>query len=136
MPPGRRGTNKIGLCLLCLFLCSFVAAFPGCGIQPDPDVRITFEVEPQPPRVGQVTITVSVTRSGNPITGAQIKFELNMSHAGMGPVFAEAREVEPGQYRANAQLTMAGDWSLFVSVNMPDGTRSYQSFDIKGVAPA
>ncbi|HEU4836772.1 MAG TPA: FixH family protein [Pyrinomonadaceae bacterium] len=94
------------------------------------------EVQPHPPRVGEVTITVHVTRSGKPITGAQAKFELNMTHAGMTPVFVDAREVEPGRYRANTQLTMAGDWSLFVTVAMPDGTKAYQSFDIKGVSSA
>ena len=100
------------------------------------DVWIEPEVVPQPPRVGEVTITVRVIQSGKPVTGAQMKLELNMSHAGMAPVFADAQEVEPGRYRAKVQLTMAGDWSLSVSVNMPDGTTANQSFDIKGVSSA
>jgi hypothetical protein len=59
-----------------------------------------------------------------------------MSHAGMVPVFAEAREIEPGRYRANMELTMAGDWVVAVHATLSDGTNFYQQFDIKGVAPA
>ena len=128
-----RGTNRIvRLCLLFLF----VAGVAGCHTAWTGDIRIEPEVEPQPPRVGRVTITVRVTQSGKPVTGAQIKLEGNMSHAGMAPVFADAREVEAGRYSANMELTMAGDWILSVHVNMPDGTKADQQFDIKGVAPA
>ncbi|HSL53540.1 MAG TPA: FixH family protein [Pyrinomonadaceae bacterium] len=114
----------------------FVAGVAGCHTAWTGDIRIEPEVEPQPPRVGRVTITVRVTQSGKPVTGAQIKLEGNMSHAGMAPVFADAREVEAGRYSANMELTMAGDWILSVHVNMPDGTKADQQFDIKGVAPA
>src|ERR1700750_654712 len=102
MPQTRRGTNTIiGLCLLCLFVAN-------CSIQPDPDVKITPEVEPQPPRVGAATITVRVTQpsTGKPITGANVRLEGNMSHAGMAAVFAETTEVEPGLYRTNMEFTM------------------------------
>ena len=131
MPQIRRGTNKIiGLCLLCLFV--------ACHIQPDPDVRIVPEVEPHPPRVGQVTVTVRVTQisSGNPITRAQVRLEGNMSHAGMAAVFAEAREIEPGVYQTNMELTMAGDWLLSVYVTLQEGLHVDRQFEIKGVAPA
>jgi hypothetical protein len=73
---------------------------------------------------------------GKPVTGARIRLELNMTHAGMSPVFADAQEVEPGRYRANVQLTMAGDWSLFVDVTMANGDKVYQRFDVKGVSSA
>ena len=128
---GTKGTNKISLlCLLCLFV--------ACSIQPDPDVKIAPEVKPQPPRVGQVTITVRVTQpsSGKPITGAQVRLEGNMSHAGMAAIFAEAPELEPGLYRTNMEFTMAGDWLLSVYVTLSDGTHVDRQFDIKGVAPA
>jgi hypothetical protein len=135
MPPrkGTKGTNKItGLCLLCLF----VAGFANCHSLWTGDVIVRPEVEPSHPRVGQVTITVRVSQAEKPITGAHVKFEGNMSHAGMTPVSAEAREIEPGRYRANMELTMAGDWIVSVYVSMPNRTMSYSQFDIKGVAPA
>jgi hypothetical protein len=129
-----RGTNKImGLCLFGIF----VAGFANCRIQPSLDVRIAPEVEPHPPRVGQVTITLRVTNvSGKPITAARIKVEANMSHPGMAPVFADAAEIEPGGYRANMELTMAGDWVVIADVTMTDNRKLKYQFEIKGVAPA
>lgn len=135
MPQRGRGTNTItGLCLLCLFM----AGLTGCHIQPDPDVKIAPEVEPRPPRVGQVTITVRVTQpsTGKPIIGANVRLEGNMSHAGMAAVFAETTEVEPGLYRTNMEFTMAGDWLLSVYVTLRDGLHVDRQFEIKGVAPA
>ena len=59
-----------------------------------------------------------------------------MSHAGMAPVFADAAEFEPGRYRSNIELTMAGDWVILVRMVMPDGGKVERQFEIKGVAPA
>jgi len=100
------------------------------------DITIAPEVEPHPPRVGQVTITVRVTQAGKPVTGARTRFEGNMSHAGMAPVFADAAEVEPGRYRGNMELSMAGDWVVLVHLTLPDGAKVERQFEIKGVAPA
>jgi hypothetical protein len=118
------------LCLLLLFVA-------GCRSSSSADVTIAPEVAPQPPRVGQVTITLRVTDgSGKPVTRARIKVEGNMSHAGMVPVFADAAEVEPGRYRTNMELTMAGDWIVLVHLTLPDGATVDRQFQIKGVAPA
>ena len=136
MPPrrGTKGTNKVSsLCLLCLF----VAGFVSCRSSSSVDVRIAPEVTPQPPRVGRVTITLRVTdASGKPINAARIALEGNMSHAGMTPVFVDAAEVEPGRYRANMDLTMAGDWIILVHLVLSGGEKVERQFEIKGVAPA
>ena len=121
---------------LCLF-CLFVVGFAGCRSGPLPDVRIAPELTPQPPRVGQVTITLHVTdASGKAVSGARIRLEANMSHAGMTPVFADAAEAEPGRYRSNMELSMAGDWIVLVHLTLPDGAKVDRQFEIKGVAPA
>ncbi len=121
----------MSLCLLCLFAA-------GCRVPPDSDVKIAPEVEPHPPRVGRVTVTVRVTRlsTGKPISGAQVRFEGNMSHAGMAAEFAEAPEVERGVYRANMEFTMAGDWIILVHLRLWSGAKVDRQFEIKGVAPA
>jgi hypothetical protein len=101
------------------------------------DVTIAADVAPQPPRVGPATITLRVTdNSGKLVSGARIKLEGNMSHAGMAPVFADAAEVEPGRYRSNLELTMAGDWIVLIHLTLRDGARVERQFEIKGVAPA
>jgi YtkA-like len=115
-------------------LCLFVA---GCRGQPSTEVILTHEVVPQPLRVGQVEIRLRLTdASREPLMGAEIKLEGNMSHAGMSPVFANTVEVVPGEYRANMDLSMAGDWVVLVHLTLPDGRKLDRQFEIKGVAPA
>lgn len=127
----RKGTNKIKLLSL---LCLFVA---GCRSGPSAEVFVTHQVLPQLPRVGQVEIRLRVTdASRKPLTGARIKLEGNMSHAGMSPVFVDTLEVAPGEYRANMNLSMAGDWVILVHLTLADGATLERQFEIKGVAPA
>lgn len=102
-----------------------------------PDLILAHEIFPQPPRVGQVTITLKLTDvSKKPVTGAHIKLEGNMSHAGMTPVFAEANEIAPGSYRSVVNLSMAGDWDILVHITLPDSRKLDRHVEIKGVAPA
>jgi len=131
---GTKGTTRVSsLCLLCFF----VAGLISCRNQSAVNITVTPEIAPRPPREGQVTIMLRVTEaSGQPLTGARIKLEGNMSHAGMTPVFADAAELEPGRYRANMELSMAGDWIVLVHVTLPDGVKVDREFEIKGVAPA
>ena len=130
---GTKGTHRVSLlCLLCLF----VAGFISCRSQSSQEVFVAHEVLPQSPRVGQVAITLRVTdASRKPLLGAEIRLEGNMSHAGMSPVFANTQEVAPGEYRANMELSMAGDWIILVHLTLPDGSKLERQFEIKGVAP-
>ena len=73
--------------------------------------------------------------SGTPVAGAHLRLEANMSHAGMAPVFTDAKEIEPGQYRALLELSMAGDWYVVVHVSLTDGRTLDQQFELKGVGP-
>ena len=103
--------------------------------EPAPDLTLTHEVSPQPPRVGPLTITIRLANaSGKPLTGARVKLEGNMSHAGMIPVFADAIETEPGRYSSTLKLSMAGDWYCVVHMNLPDGRTLERQFEIKGVS--
>ena len=103
-------------------------------IESVPDLTLTHEVFPQPPRVGPLTITLRVADpAGKPATGVRIKFEGNMSHAGMTPVFSEGKEIEPGRYSSTTELSMAGDWYFVVHMTLPDGRKLEREFEIKGV---
>ena len=85
--------------------------------------------------MGQTTINLRVTNvSGAPVRDARIKLDANMSHAGMAPVFADATEVEKGNYRATLELSMAGDWIVVAHVILADGRKLDQQFEINGVA--
>lgn len=131
---GTKGANRVSL--LCL-LCILVAGSISCRSQSSQEVFVAHEVLPQSPRVGQVTIRLRVTDgSRKPLMGIRIELEGNMSHAGMSPVFADALEVAPGEYRATLELSMAGDWIILVHLTTPNGAKLDRQFEIKGVAPA
>ena len=125
---GTKETNRVSLlCLLCLF----IAGFLSCRSQSSAEVIITHEVAPQPARVGQVAIRLRVTDAlRQPISGARITLEGYMSHAGMSPVFADTLEGAPGEYRANMNLSMAGDWVILVHLTLRDGAKLERQFEM------
>ena len=126
--------------LLALFVSlAIIQGLQGCRLRTgsSDDLILKHEISPQPARVGQVAITLRLTDArGTPVTGALLKLEGNMSHAGMTPVFAEAIETGDGRYRASLQLSMAGDWVVLVHATLPDGRKLEHQFEINGVAPA
>ncbi len=117
----------------------WLALAQGCTQRNEPSSNLTlaYEVSPLPARVGPTTITLKLTdASGKVVTGARITLEGNMSHPGMAPVFADAREIEPGRYQSEIDLSMAGDWYVLAHVSLPDGRKLDQQFEIKGVKAA
>ena len=130
-PAFRRCFTAFGVLGLCAGL--FLA---GCQRRQEsrPDVLIEHEVTPQPPRVGTAQIKLRVTDAeGRPLSGARVSLEGNMAHAGMRPVFGEARESEPGRYQSELEFTMGGDWVILVRLTLPDGRKIERQFDVKGV---
>jgi hypothetical protein len=99
-----------------------------------PDVAVEVGIDPDPPRLGPATVTLALRDAeGQPISGATVRIEGNMSHAGMVPVFADAAEVAPGRYRAELEFTMGGDWFLLVRADLPDGRSLERTIDVPGV---
>jgi hypothetical protein len=99
-----------------------------------PGVHVDCQVAPSPPKVGPAKITVTLKDdSGKPITGAAIKVEGNMNHAGMKPVFGEAKERRPGQYETPLEFTMGGDWFLLINATLSDGRKLNKQVDVPGV---
>ena len=102
---------------------------------PDP-VTVEHEISPAPARVGVETITFKLADSGGkPITGARFTVEADMSHAGMSPVFAEAKELDPGRYQTHLNLQMAGDWIVLLHVMLPGGKKLERQIEVRGVRP-
>jgi hypothetical protein len=99
-----------------------------------PDVTLSAELAPRPPRVGPATITVQVRGIGGaPLAGAVVRVEADMAHPGMAPVFGDAREVQPGKYQAPLEFTMGGDWFATVTVTLADGRKLERQIDVPGV---
>ncbi len=98
------------------------------------DVAVELAIEPDPPQIGPATLTVTLhDASGQPISGAVVELEGNMSHAGMVPVLAQASEGAPGRYLAVLEFTMGGDWFILVRADLPDGRSMERKVDVPGV---
>lgn len=120
---------------------SWLAVCLMAGCQPATDESATIEtdwtVTPQPPTAGPVLLALTLTdrSSGQPLPGAEVRIEGDMTHPGMKPVFSTAREVAPGRYEAPVELTMAGDWVISIDARLRDGRSIEQQFELPGVRP-
>lgn len=98
------------------------------------DIGLGVEVNPNPPAVGQATVTLTLTDAGGqPISGAKVEVEGNMTHAGMAPNQAQPQEIAPGRYEAPLEFTMAGDWFILVRATLPDGRKLERQVNVPGV---
>ncbi len=120
-----------------VLLVALNACWPaGACHRPAPADNVTFEwtLTPMPPGVGTAVLTMHVL-DGNrrPVRGARIRVEGHMSHPGMAPVLAQARERDPGVYEADLQFTMRGDWILLVEGTLPNRSGIAHRIDVPGV---
>lgn len=123
--------------LASIFFCLLLIT--GCQKQApagsDQSLTIDYQIEPQPPHVGPAAITLKIfDATGKPVSGADVRLEGNMTHAGMAPSFGAAKEIAPGQYRTTLDFSMGGDWIILVQVTMPAGNKIERQFAVKGVA--
>jgi hypothetical protein len=99
-----------------------------------PALVLGHEIAPDPPRVGAAMIRLKLAdAAGTSITNAQLEVEADMAHPGMAPEIFTVKELAGGHYAAQGKFDMAGDWVVLVHVVLPNGRKSEQQFDVKGV---
>ncbi len=95
--------------------------FTGCRPDHRGELVLECSLVPQPPRVGQADVRITLLGRGRqPVVGAQVSLEADMSHPGMKPIFAEA-SAQGGEYRSKLNFDMPGDWTLLIHAKLPDG---------------
>ena len=112
------------------------ACTAGCrpGDASDEDVRVSWQIRPEPVRAGSTSVTVALRdSSGAPIENADVEIEATMTHPGMRPEMASAEEISPGVYESDLNLTMGGDWMLILKAELPDGRSLQRKHDLPGV---
>jgi hypothetical protein len=120
------------------FFCVATLLMTGCSRPGSTQATLTIdhEISPMPAHAGPVTITLRLADGpAKPVTGAHIKIEADMTHAGMAPVFGEANEIGPGRYQSPLTLQMAGDWVVLLHITLSDGTKLERQFNLPGVQP-
>jgi hypothetical protein len=98
------------------------------------EVDMQTTVTPTPAAVGSATVDVHISdHSHHPLAASRVGIEGTMTHPGMAPSLATAREVEAGHYRAMLDLTMAGDWVIVVNATLANGQHVERTFPLPGV---
>lgn len=92
--------------------------------------QIELTIEPQPPVVGDASLTVSVTRASQPLTEAKIAVRGDMTHAGMQPELGSGVTDAQGQAAIPFRWSMGGDWIVTVTVTLADGSEVAQEFNV------
>lgn len=116
--------------------CAAVLLASGCRkpVEPQSDVAIDYAIRPQPVRIGPAILNVKLRDvAGQPVAGARVNLEADMSHPGMAPLFADAKEIAAGQYQAALEFAMPGDWFVLIHVALPDGRRLERQLSVPGV---
>lgn len=133
---GCRGAASQRVWALLLLACAPVFVSVGCR-RPANDgggISIIESIAPQPIRAGAETISFRLTNeSHQPVAGAHVQVEADMNHPGMAPVFADATETAPGDYRAKLDFSMGGDWVVLFHITLSDGRKVERQMDVKGV---
>lgn len=98
------------------------------------DVSAVWTLDPAP-AAGRDTLTrISLRDTAQaPVAGAKLRLEGHMSHPGMTPVTTSVSERTPGEYEAQMKFTMAGDWVLVLTGDLPGGGRLIKQLDVVGV---
>lgn len=90
-------------------------------------------ISPQPPRVGPIMVSFRLEDASKAVTGAHVTLEGDMTHAGMAPVFGDAKETAPGQYQGQLTLNMGGDWVVLAHITLANGKKVENQIDVSGV---
>ena len=111
-----------------------------CGPQADAgnNLTLSWDLEPVPPVAGATGVARLTIRDAEKqvVRGARLRLEGHMSHPGMTPVVATMAERSDGTYEAPLELTMAGDWVLVVTGDVPGIGHFTRQLEVAGVRPA
>ncbi len=94
----------------------------GCLSEAPRDASYAVEFE-EAVRMDEKTHVLLVSRDGNPVTGARVCLNLDMSGMGMSGMGLrdEAEEVSAGRYEVLVNFAMGGPWSGTVLIEEQDG---------------
>jgi hypothetical protein len=94
----------------------------GSSSVPD-DVKVQVEVGDNP-MTGNLPVSVFILKDNQGVSGASVEVTGNMTHAGMEPVIATAKETEAGLYMADPfVIEMPGDTVVTADITLNDGTK-------------
>ncbi len=101
---------------------------------PDPSsqaAQIALTIAPDPPTIGDATLTITVTQQNQPLAGAAVAVRGDMTHAGMRPIIPDAASTDAqGKLVVPFKWSMSGDWIVSVTVTLADKSQIAQDFNV------
>lgn len=119
-----------------ILLVSIVCLIAAACTRPAQARNLKFEwtLTPAAVSVGSARLQLRVLdAAGEPVRGAQLQIEAQMSHPGMAPLVFVATERSEGVYEAELQFSMGGDWLLVVEGSLSNGARVHHRIDVPNV---
>ena len=96
-------------------------------------LQVTQETNIPPSGVGPTRFGFKLEHAGEPVLGAEVEVENNMTHPGMVPTVRKAQEIGGGRYEAqNLEFQMAGDYVVTVTAKKDGKTMTGETrFSVK-----
>lgn len=86
-------------------------------------IKVQIEVG-DAPKTGNLPVSIYILKDNQAVSGASVTVTGNMTHPGMVPVIAEAKESETGLYIANPfVIEMPGDTVVTADIRLNDGNK-------------
>lgn len=101
------------------------------------EYKVHYSLKSNKLSVGETDFHFKVSDSkGEMVEVRDFLVEGNMTHPGMVPVYGESKKIDNGQYLVTMDLTMAGDWILFISFKNAEGQIIKKELPLNGVGSA
>jgi Cu(I)/Ag(I) efflux system membrane fusion protein len=95
------------------------------------DLTLTLATQPDKPKAGENLIRLKITdKAGLVVKDAQVFFVFNMAMAGMVPSKGEGKLSKDGFYETKANLAMAGQWEVAVTIRRPGQKEVQEKFTL------
>jgi phosphopantothenate synthetase len=130
-----QGERFVRLIVFAMLLIAISPVLSGCGetLTPTPFTQTTdslsamLTVDPFPPTpMGETTLQLTLRDAGGqPVSGANVRFDLTMPGMEMPPNRPEATDEGNGVYRAQAIFTMAGEWEIQAEISRPGESQQF-----------
>ncbi len=95
------------------------------------DLTLTLSTLAEKPKAGENIVRLKITdKAGKPVKDAQVSFIFQMTMAGMAPSKADGKLSGDGFYEAKANLAMAGEWEVTVTIRRPGQKETQEKFKL------
>lgn len=99
----------------------------GLGTKQSGQLIVSLFTSPNSPVLGSNTFEVVITDlKKQPISGALVSFDTNMTNMNMGKNVVSASTMGAGRYCGTVYINMLGQWRMFVNINYAGQTKTVQ----------